>query len=97
MIRVVTSSGCIRVRLKVERARAREEQSMRDGSTEISKNTNKVSVVEPSRSSNKLTKDMNNMRDVITTDTKVEKAANKMLIASRISKGFTISSPQVNT
>jgi hypothetical protein len=83
--------------LKVERARVREEQSMRDGSTEISKSTNKVSVVEPSRSSNKLTKDMKNMRDVITTDTKVDKAANKMPIASRMSKGFTISSPQVNT
>ena len=63
----------------------------------ILKKPKKVSVVELSRSSDKLTKDMNKMRDVRTSDPKVDKAANRMTIASQISKGFTISGPQVNT
>ena len=96
---MIASPSRIRICLKVERAGAREEQSMpmRDGSMKISKKPKKVSVVELSRSSDKLTKDMNKMRDVRTSDPKVDKAANRMTIASQISKGFTISGPQVNT
>jgi len=96
---MIASPSHIRICLKVERAGAREEQSMpmRDGSMKISKKPEKVSVVELSRSSDKLTKDMNKMRDVRTSDPKVDKAANRMTIASQISKGFTISGPQVNT
>jgi len=93
MIRMIASPGRIRICLKVERAGA----STRDGSMKISKKPKKVSVVELSRSSDKLTKDMNKMRDVRTSDPKVDKAANRMTIASQISKGFTISGPQVNT
>ena len=45
----------------------------------------------------KLTQYMDNMRDVRTSDPKIDKATNKMMIASRISKGFTIRGAQVNT
>jgi hypothetical protein len=64
---VITSPGRIRIRLKVERARAREEQLTRDGSTKILKNTKEVSVVELGRSSDKLTQNVNNMRNVRTS------------------------------
>jgi len=37
------------------------------------------------------------MRDVRTSDPKIDKATNKMTIASQISKGFTIRGAQVNT
>jgi len=40
---------------------------------------------------------MNNMRDVRMSDPKVDETANKMTIASWISKGFTIRGAQVNT
>jgi len=97
MIRMIASPGRIRICLKVERARVREEQSTRDGSTKISKNPKKMRVVKLSRSRDKLTKDMNSMRDVRTSDPKVDMAANKMTIASWIINGFTICGPQVNT
>ncbi|KAG2540833.1 hypothetical protein PVAP13_9NG584114 [Panicum virgatum] len=40
---------------------------------------------------------MDSVRDVRTSDPKIDKATNKMTIASRISKGFTIRDAQVNT
>jgi len=92
-IRMIASPGRIRICLKVERAGA----STRDGSMKISKKMKKVSVVELSRSSNKLTKYMKNMRDVRTSHPKVDKVVNKITILSRINNGFTISGQQVNT
>ena len=45
----------------------------------------------------KLTQYMDNMRDVRTSDPKIDKATNKMTIASRISEVFAIRGTQVNT
>jgi hypothetical protein len=65
-------------------------------SRKISRNT-KVSVVELGRSRDKLTQYMDAMRDVWTSDTKIDKATNKMTIVSQIDKRLAISDPQVNT
>jgi len=81
----------------VDRARARKEQPSRSGAGKIPKNTKKVGVVEMGGSRDKLTLYMDNMRDVKTSDPKIDKATNKMTIASQISKGFTICGTQVNT
>ena len=64
---------------------------MRHSSSKISKHTKEVSVVELGRSSNKLTQNVNNMRNVRTRDPKVDYTTNKVTIASQINKGFTIS------
>ena len=94
---MVTNPGRIRVRLKVERARARKEQPWRNDAAKIPKNMKKVGVVELGGSRDKLTQYMDNMRDVRTSDPKIDKTTNKMKIASRISKGFTTRGAQVNT
>ena len=94
---MVTNPGRIRVRLKVERARARKEQPSRSGTAKIPKNMKKVGVVELGGRRDKLTQYMDSVRDVRTSDPKIDKATNKMTIASRISKRFTIRGAQVNT
>ena len=59
MISGITCPGHIRVRLKLERTRAREEKAAGDGSVKISQNTKEVSIVELGRSRDKLTQDIN--------------------------------------
>jgi len=72
---MIASPSHIRICLKVERAGAREEQSMpmRDGSMKISKNKKEVSVVELGKSIKKLTENVNNMRNARLIDPKVDK------------------------
>jgi len=77
----ITSLGCIIVRLKLERARAREEHPSTNGSTKLSKNT-KVSVVKLDGSRDKY----GSMRDARTSDPNVEFTANKMMIGVESSR-----------
>jgi len=95
----ITSLGCIIVRLKLERARAREEHPSTNGSTKLSKNT-KVSVVKLDGSRDKY----GSMRDARTSDPNVEFTANKMMIgvessrcSSLVSCKRTLSSRGVST
>jgi len=87
-IRGVTSPG---------QARARKEQPSRSGAAKIPKNTKKVGVVELGGRRDKLNQYMDSIRNVGTSDPKIDKATNKMTIVSRISKRFTICGGQVNT
>jgi hypothetical protein len=75
----------------LKRTRAREEKAARDSSTKISQNTKEVSIVDLGRSRDKLTQDVDRMRNVRTGDPKVNKAPNKLTIASGISKWCTVS------
>jgi hypothetical protein len=88
---VITRPGRIGVRLKLKRTRTRKEQAARDSSAKVSQNTKEVSIVKLGRSRDKLTQDMHRVRDVRTSDSKVDKAPHKLTIASGISKWYTIS------
>ena len=74
---MVTNPGRIRVRLKVERARARKEQPWRNDAAKIPKNMKKVGVVELGGSRDEPTQYMDNMRDVRTSDPKIDKATKR--------------------
>ena len=91
---MITSPGRIRIRLKLKGAGARKEQAIGDGTMEVAENTKKVSIVELCGSRNELTQNMNSMKNVRTSNPKVNKAPNKVTIASGIIKGSTISRPQ---
>ena len=56
-----------------------------------------MSIVELGRSRDKLTQDVDRVSDVRTGDPKVNKAPNKLTIASGISKWCTVSGSEVNT
>ena len=53
--------------------------------------------MELGRSRDKLTQDMNRVSNIRTVDPKIDKAPNKLMIASGISKWCTVSGSQVNT
>ena len=63
----------------------------------VSQNMKEVSIVGLGRSRDKLTQDMNRVRNIRTGDPKRVKAPNKLMIASGISKGCTVSGSEVNT
>ena len=67
-----------------------------DGSAKVSQNTKEVSIVELGRSRDKLTQDMNRVSNIRTGDPKIDKAPNKLTIASGISKWCTVSGSEVN-
>ena len=80
----------------MERTRARTEKAAGDGSTKVLQNTNEVSIAELGRSQDKLTQDMNRVSNIRTGDHKIDKAPNKLTIASGISKWCTVSGSEVN-
>ena len=94
---MITSPGRIRICLKLKRVGARKEQAAGDGTTKVAADTKKVSIVELCGSRNELTQNMNNMENVRTSNPKVNTTPNKVMIATGIIKGSTISRPQVNT
>src|SRR3954464_15034167 len=55
-----------------------------------------MAIVNSGRSRNKLTQNMNRIRDVRTSDSKINKAPNKMTITCRIRKRITISNLKLN-
>src|SRR3954469_493171 len=55
-----------------------------------------MTIVNSGRSRNKLTQNMNMIRDVRTRDSKINKTANKMTITCRIRKRITISRVKLN-
>jgi hypothetical protein len=68
----------------------RKEQTTRDCTTKVAENTKKMSTVELGGSRDELTQNMNSMRNVRTSNPKINKAPNKVTIASGIIKGSTI-------
>jgi hypothetical protein len=84
--RMITRAGRIRVRLKLARTRVREQNAARDSSMKVSQNTKEVSIVELGRGQDKLTQDMNRVRNLRTGDPKVENAPNKPTLVSGINK-----------
>jgi hypothetical protein len=93
----ITRPSRIRVRLKLERTRAREEKAARDGPTKISQNTMEVSIVKLGRSQDKLTQDMNRVSNIRMGDPKIDKTPNKLTIARGIKKWCTVSGLEANT
>ena len=71
-----------------------KEKKTRDGSPQIAKNTKMVTIVKLSRT-HKLTENVNSMRNVRTSDTKVNKAPNNMAIESWILERLTINSTKL--
>nr|CCI55441.1 PH01B031C15.24 [Phyllostachys edulis] len=74
-----------------------EKKASSDGSTKISQNTKKVTVVELSRNRDELTQHVNWVRNVRSSDPKIDKAPYKMAIACGVLKRRTISRPKMNT
>src|SRR4051812_20217942 len=95
-IRRITRPRSVRIALELEGAGARKEKATSDRTTEITKNTEKMAIVNSGRSRNKLTQNMNRIRDVRTSDSKIKKAPNKMTITRRIRKRITISRLKLN-
>src|SRR3954470_21614504 len=96
MIRTITRPRSVRIALELEGARTRKEKATSDRTTKITKNTEKMTIVNSGRSRNKLTQNMNGIRDVRTSDSKVDKTPNKMTITRRIRKRFTIGKLKLN-
>jgi hypothetical protein len=69
---------------------------MRDSPTKIKGDTKKVTIVDLSRSRNKLTQNMYRVWNVRSSDNKVNKTHYNMTITSRILKRFNISDHKVN-
>src|SRR4051812_18736528 len=74
----------------------RKEKTTSDRATKITKNTEKMTIVNSGRGENKLTQNMNRIRYVRTSDNKINKTPNKMAIARRIRKRITISRVKLN-
>ena len=77
--------------MELKRAGAGEEQATGDGTAKISKDTKKVTIVDASGSRYELTQNVNGIGYIRTSDTEIDKAANKMAITSRILKRNTVS------
>src|SRR3954463_15433356 len=82
--------------MELEGAGMRKEKATSDRTTKIMKNTERVTIVNSGRSRNKLTQNMDRIRDVRTSDSKINKAPNKMTITRRIRKKITISRLKLN-
>src|SRR4051812_42232268 len=95
-IRRITRPRSIRIALELEGARTRKEKTTSDRTTKITKNTEKMTIVNSGRSRNKLTQNMNRIRDVRTSDSKINKTPNEMTITRRIRKRITISKLKLN-
>src|SRR3954470_17751344 len=74
----------------------RKEKTTSDRTTKIMKNTEKMTIANSGRSRNKLTQNMNRIRDIRTSDNKINKTPNKMTITRRIRKRITISRTKLN-
>src|SRR5438105_5531035 len=77
--------------MELKRAGAGEEQATVDGTAKITKDTKKVTIVDASGSRHELTQNVNGIGYIRTSDAKIDKAADKMAIASRIRKRNTVS------
>jgi hypothetical protein len=73
------------------------EHAMRDSPTKITQNMKNVTIMDLSGSRNKLTQNMYKVRNVWSSDTKVNKTSYNVTITSRIPKRLTISGCKVNT
>jgi hypothetical protein len=69
---------------------------MSDHASKIAKNTKDMTIVNRGRSRNKLTQNMNQIVYIWSTDSKIDKAPNKMAIARRIRKRVTIRSTKLD-
>jgi hypothetical protein len=96
MVRGITSPGSITICLKLQRARVWKEQSMRDSPTKITQDTKNVTIVDLRGSRNKLTQNMYRVRNIRSSDTKVNKTPYNVMIMSRILKRPTINGHKVN-
>jgi hypothetical protein len=96
MIHRITCPHSIRVALELERARTRKEKIKSDRTTKIAKNTEEMTIVNSGRSRNKLTQNMNKIRYVRMSDSKINKTPNKMAITRRVRKKTTISRTKLN-
>jgi hypothetical protein len=86
----------IRVGLERERAGTREEKTTSDRATKVAQNTEEMTIVNSSRSKAKLTQNMNRIRDIWTSDSKIDKTPNKMTITYRVRKRITITSTKLD-
>jgi hypothetical protein len=96
MIHRITRPRSIRVALELKRAGTRKEKTMSDHATKIAKNTKEMTIVNSGRSGNKLTQNMNRIRYVRMSDSKINKTLNKMAITRRVGKRITISRTKLN-
>src|SRR3954466_1558561 len=95
-IRRITRPRSVRIALELEGAGTRKEKATSDRTTNITKNMEKMTIVNSGRSRNKLTQNMNRIRDVGTSDIKINKTPNNMAITRRIRKRITISKLKLN-
>jgi hypothetical protein len=95
-IRRITRPRSIRVALELERAGTRKEKTTSDRATKIAKNTKEMTIVNSGRSENKLTQNMNRIRYIRTSDSKINKTPNKMAITRRVRKRITISNSLIH-
>jgi hypothetical protein len=69
---------------------------MGDRASKIAKNTKEMTIVNRGGSRNKLTRNMNRIGSIGSSDSKIDKAPNKMAIARRIRKRVTIRSMKLD-
>jgi hypothetical protein len=96
MIRRITGPRNIIIGLELEGAGTREEEMTSNHATKIAQNTKEMTIVNRCGSRDKLTQNMDRIRYIRASDSKIDKAPNKMMIACRIREGITIRSTKLD-
>ncbi|KAK1610864.1 hypothetical protein QYE76_034537, partial [Lolium multiflorum] len=94
--RKITRPRSIRIALELDRAGTGKEKTTSDRATKIAKNTEEMTIVNSGRSGDKLTQNMNRIRNIRASDNKINKTPNKMAITGGIRKRITISRTKLN-
>jgi hypothetical protein len=73
----IRTPGSIRVSIELKRAGTREKQVSIDSAMKILKDTKEMVVVDTGENGHELTQDVDGIRNVRTSDTKIEKTTNE--------------------